>query len=264
MTEHSTEDPRRSETDDDDSFLSRWARRKSEAKRSSETSEDEVPDNSVRTSQSVDQQRESPDSTSQAQLEADDRPNGEPEPEALPPGDEDMPPLDSIDQGGSVSDFFSPRVSKALRQAALNRLFKQSSLPVFDDLDDYAGDYTDLSPLGDVVTNEMRHRIELAKQRLLDKEKARLAESEREEAHEDREQEATESGDRSDEQNAIESEDNAQSESSTGEARGEQDENKQTSIEPTESESEADSLGSEIENDRIETPQEFQNDRNTE
>lgn len=92
-------------------------------------------------------------------------------------GDEDMPPLESIDEGGSVAEFFSPGVSKGLRRAALRRLFAQSKLPVGDDLDDYAGDYTSLTKLGDLVTNEMRHRFEVLRQRLARRADEELAES---------------------------------------------------------------------------------------
>ncbi len=90
-------------------------------------------------------------------------------------GDADMPSLDSIDQGGSVADFFSSGVSPGLRRAALRRLFAQSALPVVDDLDDYAGDYTKFTKLGDLVTNEMRHRLEVARQRLARRAEERLA-----------------------------------------------------------------------------------------
>jgi len=158
------------ENKDPDTFLLRWARRKARAERESTTDEtgaelvdepgEESNDGRVR-QQSSESEHAAPDATSRAQA-------GEVEAEAEK-GDEDMPPLDTIDQGGSVADFFSSRVSPALRQAALRRLFGQSSLPVGDDLDDYAEDYTKFTKLGDIVTNEMRHRMEVVRQRLLER-----------------------------------------------------------------------------------------------
>lgn len=80
--------------------------------------------------------------------------------DADPPGDEDMPPLESIDEGGGVGDFFSPRVSRQLRRAALRRLFRQGSLKVVDDLDDYAEDYARYSNADGLVTTFMQRRLE--------------------------------------------------------------------------------------------------------
>lgn len=85
----------------------------------------------------------------------------------VPPGDEDMPPLDSLDQESDVSAFFSPRVSETLRRAALRRIFHQPAFNVTDGLDDYAVDYRHLMPLGDVLTSDMRLQMERAKERLL-------------------------------------------------------------------------------------------------
>jgi len=96
-------------------------------------------------------------------------PSIDPEPEPLPPGDEDMPPLDSIDAGGPVDAFFSPRVSESLRQAALQRLFRQPKLNVIDGLDDYCEDYRNFTALGNVVPAEMRYRIEQTARRLAQK-----------------------------------------------------------------------------------------------
>ena len=97
--------------------------------------------------------------------------------EPEPPGDEDMPPLESIDQGGSVAAFFSPKVSEGLRRSALRRLWRQPEFSAEDLLDDYARDYTGREPLGDIVTAEMRYRAEQLRQRMERKLKEGLAES---------------------------------------------------------------------------------------
>lgn len=85
----------------------------------------------------------------------------------VPPGDDDMPPLETLGQESDVSAFFSPRVSETLRRAALRRIFHQPSFNVTDGLDDYAADYRHLMPLGDIVTSDMRLQLERAEERLL-------------------------------------------------------------------------------------------------
>ena len=83
------------------------------------------------------------------------------------PGDDDMPSLDTLGPESEVSAFFSPRVSEALRRAALQRIFHQPSFNVTDGLDDYCADYRHLKPLGNVITSDMRLQMERAKERLL-------------------------------------------------------------------------------------------------
>jgi len=81
-------------------------------------------------------------------------------------GDEDMPPLDSLGPDSDVSPFFSPRVSESLRQLALQRLFQQPEFNVTDGLDVYCEDFRHYTPLGDIMTSDMRLQIKRAKERL--------------------------------------------------------------------------------------------------
>lgn len=134
--------------DRDDGFLARWSRRK------------------------IGQQQDDADTGDRALSE-----DGEPEPappaeeaaQPEPPGDADMPPLESIDTGGSVEPFFSPNVSRGLRRAALRRLFRRPELNVIDGLDDYAEDYRHFTPLGDIVTADMRYHLERARAKLAER-----------------------------------------------------------------------------------------------
>lgn len=87
--------------------------------------------------------------------------------EAELPGDDAMPPLDSLTADSDYSAFFSPRVSAELRRAALRKLFHSAKFNVCDGLDDYCRDYTRFEPLGDVLTADMRHQIERAAQAAL-------------------------------------------------------------------------------------------------
>ncbi len=149
----SSADERESEQDrEGEGFLSRWSRRKHQAKQdkaAEPVAESAQPEETV--DSGIAAGHDGAEEASQDEI---------PAPEPLT--DEDMPPLDSIDSGGSVKDFFSPKVSKKLRGAALKRLFSQPEFSAPDMLEEYAGDYSKPEPLGDVVTAEMRYRTEQA------------------------------------------------------------------------------------------------------
>lgn len=137
----------------DDGFLSRWSRRKTQARRGqpapTEMPEDEHPD-------AVLQPTEEGNALHGTTATA-----AEPEPVAEPVlTDADMPPLDSLGPDSDYSGFLSPGVSKDLRRRALARLFRGAAFNVTDGLDDYAEDFTQFIPLGDLVTADMRYRLE--------------------------------------------------------------------------------------------------------
>lgn len=75
--------------------------------------------------------------------------------------DADMPPLESLTPDSDYSGFLSSRVSDSLRRAALRKLFHSEVFNTLDGLDDYAEDFTTFSALGDVVTADMRHRLQV-------------------------------------------------------------------------------------------------------
>jgi hypothetical protein len=122
--------PQTPETSED--FLSRWSQRKSESTK-------------------VAAEPPAPQST---------------EPEQPVLTDEDMPPLESLDQDSDYSGFLSPGVSEDLRQLALSKLFRSAKFNVVDNMNDYAEDYTKWVPLGDVITCDMRFAMERAKEKL--------------------------------------------------------------------------------------------------
>jgi len=138
-----------------ESFLSRWSRRKLEREH------DELP-----TAGDEDALRDR-DSAAEAA--------GEPEQKVLT--DDDMPDLETIDENSVVADFFSPGVSRDLRTKALRKLFRSGKFNVRDGLDDYDGDYTRFEKLGDIVTADMRHRMQMQAEKLRERELARLAEA---------------------------------------------------------------------------------------
>lgn len=74
--------------------------------------------------------------------------------------DADMPPLESLDENSDYSGFLSPEVTEELRQMALQKLFRSACFNVCDGLDDYAEDYTTFEKLGDVMTADLRFRLQ--------------------------------------------------------------------------------------------------------
>lgn len=86
-----------------------------------------------------------------------------PETDAIeaPPTDADMPSVDTLDAESDYTGFLSPKVSEPLRRAALRKLFHSAQFNVVDGLDEYAEDFTSFESLGDIVTADMRHLIEI-------------------------------------------------------------------------------------------------------
>jgi len=79
--------------------------------------------------------------------------------------DEDMPDIESLTPESNFADFLSPGVSDALRKLALRKLFHGEAFNIRDGLDEYDGDYTQFEKLGDIVTSDMQHQLELEAQR---------------------------------------------------------------------------------------------------
>lgn len=85
---------------------------------------------------------------------------------ATPVAEVKLPNLDLLDGDSDYSAFLSPGVDLLLRRRALRKLFHSPKFNVLDGLDDYMGDFRNFEPLGDLVTADMRHRIEQAARRL--------------------------------------------------------------------------------------------------
>lgn len=82
------------------------------------------------------------------------------------PSDEDMPALETLDEHSDYTGFLSPGVSDELRRRALRKLFHTAGYNVRDGLDDFDEDYTRFEKLGDIVTADMRHRLEMEAEKL--------------------------------------------------------------------------------------------------
>lgn len=141
----------RADDNTEDGFLSRWSRRKSRVDQPEPAGEpgEVVPGRSEPADPAGDTEPIGNDSREPERVKTDD----------------DMPDLDTINETSDMSDFFSPGVSEELRNQALRRLFRMAKFNVTDGLDDYAGDYRNFAPLGDIVTSDMRHRMERDRER---------------------------------------------------------------------------------------------------
>lgn len=88
--------------------------------------------------------------------------------EAGLPADEipELPPLESLDENSDYSAFLGKGVPPDLKQKALQKLFHSPKFNVRDGLDDYDWDFTNPEPLGNIITAEMRYRVERELERL--------------------------------------------------------------------------------------------------
>ncbi len=88
------------------------------------------------------------------------------EQEPPPLTDADMPDLDSLGEDSDFTGFMSPGVSDELRNLALRKLFRAPVFNIRDGLDEYDEDYTSFEKLGDIVTCDMKHQIEVQERKL--------------------------------------------------------------------------------------------------
>lgn len=95
--------------------------------------------------------------------------------------DADMPSLESLGDDSDYSGFLSPRVSEALRNQALRKLFHSTVFNVCDGLDDYDEDFTSFEKLGDIITADMKHQVEMEAQRIKQLAEQELTEEEKHE-----------------------------------------------------------------------------------
>ena len=142
-----------------ENFLSRWSRRKQIAKDEALLAEPEEPLKKVSLEADL-------DADQALEVQAVDQ-ELEPEPALT---DEDMPPIESLNEESDFSMFMSRGVSDELRNLALKKLFKAAVFNVRDGLDEYDEDYTSFEKLGDIVTCDMKHAIEMEAKKKLEKE----------------------------------------------------------------------------------------------
>ncbi len=175
------------EDEDNEQFLSRWSRRKQALKKEKEDEEgqpsvtvgesagdqvDTIPLNTITVSDTTGKMITTVEADNQASLD-----DGEAA-ETRILTDEDMPAVDDLTEDSDYAGFLSPGVSEKLRKVALRKLFAGAGFNIRDGLDDYDDDFTNFPALGDIVTCDMKHQMELAEERKrkAEQEAAELAE----------------------------------------------------------------------------------------
>lgn len=73
--------------------------------------------------------------------------------------DEDMPDLETLDQDSDLSAFMAEKVSQALRMRALTRVFHSAKFNKVCLCAEYADDYTNFTPLGEIVPHDLKQAI---------------------------------------------------------------------------------------------------------
>lgn len=133
---------------DGESVLSRWSRRKLESRQEAgnEGQPAETPGEAPSSDDKAVEKAEQPVLT-----------------------DADMPDIDTLDEKSDFSVFMSRGVSDKLRNRALRKLFGAPVFNIRDGLDEYDEDYTTFEKLGDIVTCDMKHHIEMEQQRQREK-----------------------------------------------------------------------------------------------
>jgi len=96
--------------------------------------------------------------------------------------DADMPPIESLNEDSDFSVFMSSGVSDKLRNLALRKMFHVPAFNIRDGLDEYDEDFTTFEALGDIVTCDMKHQLEMQEKKKAEKEaeEAALAEAQAE------------------------------------------------------------------------------------
>ncbi len=146
-----------------ESRLSRWSRRKQQTLEATQ-----IEDLALE----VEQQN-------QVENDLEVSPGGDQQNEAQQPAlsDADMEPVEGLTEESDFSKFMSSGVSDKLRNLALRKLFHAPIFNIRDGLDEYDGDYTSFEKLGDIVTADMRHQMELEANKKLEQEAREIAEA---------------------------------------------------------------------------------------
>ncbi len=141
-------------TTGEDGFLSRWSQRKTLSRKGIEPLEP-TPDDGHQ----PDPVTSAPptESNKEAATASDDTPP-------------QLPPLESLGEDSDYSAFLNANVGRDLQRQALRKLFHSPKFNVRDGLDDYDLDFSNPEPLGNVITAEMRHRIRVELERLVERE----------------------------------------------------------------------------------------------
>lgn len=94
--------------------------------------------------------------SAEAPVEAIDPRTGKPYSELT---DEDMPDIESLTEDSDLRGFMSAKVSEALRMKALSKVFHSPKYNKVCLCAEYADDYTNFLPMGDIVPHDLKSAI---------------------------------------------------------------------------------------------------------
>ena len=89
--------------------------------------------------------------------------------------DVDMPAIESLKEDSNFGQFMSPGVSDELRNLALRKMYQAPFFNIRDGLDEYDEDFTTFEKLGDIITADMRHQMEIEARKKLEQEAEEIA-----------------------------------------------------------------------------------------
>ena len=141
---------------DNESRLSRWSRRKQQTR--AETKQEDLDVDLLVQTQLPESAAEP---TASEENDTFQSAQGQPAPDQPALTDADMPAIDTLNSESDFSMFMSSGVTDTLRNLALKQLFKAPLFNLRDGLDEYDEDYTFFEKLGDTVTCDMKHQIEM-------------------------------------------------------------------------------------------------------
>ena len=146
--------------DEQEGFLTRWSRRKTLSRQGEELPEpvDDADGERLQASPAAREPAITPEDSSSAPAAEE---AGLPE-ETAP----ELPPLESLDEDSDYSAFLGDGVPADVKQQALRKLFHSPKFNIRDGLDDYDWDFSNPEPLGDIITAEMRYRVQRELERL--------------------------------------------------------------------------------------------------
>jgi hypothetical protein len=150
-------------TIDNESRLSRWSRRKQQTQ--AETQQEDMDVDFLVQSDAaqlpISITNSIVESTSSEEIDGIQSISDQPAADQSILTDADMPPIEALNSESDFSMFMSSGVTDKLRNLALKQLFKAPHFNIRDGLDEYDEDYTFFEKLGDIVTCDMKHAMEV-------------------------------------------------------------------------------------------------------
>lgn len=159
MSGHEDRPKQEEVTVQDEPFLRRWSRLKKESREGPPDEAAVAPEKSAGQEAPGEAESAPPAAPAQGGTPADEPP--------------ELPSLDSLHEESDFGAFMRAGVDPDLRRLALRKMFRNPKYGVVDELDPFRADFAAFTPLGDIVTADMKFHAE----RLLRREMEKAAEA---------------------------------------------------------------------------------------